>query len=167
MPAGVGDFFIMVRGGGVEVRVLAETDWELGKGRTVIGQFQPDNSTHPRYHRRPHQRHPNDPMRTFGSFLIECVCISQQLTGMRKSLSSCVSQSLCLNPSLDFPSCFLHLHLLRIFLKFLHSMYFSEFTAVFAHYSKICILPYLIARICFLSVKMHCHVGQTNRPCLV
>jgi len=64
---------IMVRGE-VEARLLAETDRELGKGRrtALVAQFRPDNSTHPRYHCHPHQRHPkNDRMsRTFGSFFL-------------------------------------------------------------------------------------------------
>lgn len=148
--------------------------WGLGGGRDGLRIGWRPNCTlvsfgqttqHPRYHRRP--RRPTHWMRTFGSFLIECVCISQQLAGMRKKLlSSCVSPSLRLNLFLpvDFHPGFMHLHLL----KFLHfRCFFLNFIAVFAHYSEFCIFPYLIAPICRLSVKMHCHVGQTNRPCLV
>ena len=117
------------------------------KAKLHFGQSWPaDNSTHSRYHRRP--RHPNHWMKTFGSFLIECVCISQQLAGMgifleQLHLSFTSSQPL---PPTGFPSgfyalapCFPQVFAFKVFFSL-------NFTAVFAHYSEFCIFLYLFAR---------------------
>lgn len=113
----------------------------------ALGQFfsRPENSTHPRY-----------PRRTFGSFLIECVCILSQSFEQ-------LHLPFCLNPlSLFCPSAFAP-YFPQVFCIL---CIFLDFTTVSAHYSDFCILSQVIDPMCLLPVKVHCHVGQTNKQAL-
>ena len=103
-----------------------------------------DNSTHLPYPSQHHPRHTNE-----DGWMIKMECLSGYHSNFyEKILSGCVSTFLCLN--LSNP---------------LYFAYDPFFCAFFCTLQRI--LPFFSAQMWLLTVKMQCHMGQTNKPSLV
>jgi len=124
-----------------------ETNWELGKGWTARS-----TSTHP----PPHKMEEEDFEFCFA--WPPCLCITMTWVWASVSLTKFV------------PTTSSHLGCKHAFRKSASGpIFFSEF-AFYVFYS--CFgaehqVPHFDFICCLLSVKMQCHVGQTNRPWLV
>ena len=124
-----------------------ETNWELGKGWTARS-----TSTHP----PPHKMEEEDFEFCFA--WPPCLCITMTWVWASVSLTKFV------------PTTLSRMGCKHAFRKSASGpIFFSEF-AFYVFYSCFCAehqVPHFDFICCLLSVKMQCHVGQTNRPWLV